>query len=133
MKEKVESECRENKVMVFERAREQAINFAKAYRVGSEAILGCKIWLGKEKMEEVNEFKYLRTILCKHGSMEGEVRERTVMGRQVIDAVERVMKGRNTVVYLSYDHNPFQNWGRNSKNGRSAKQKKIFFFFFFLC
>ncbi len=47
-----------SKVMVFEREREQTIDFAKPYRVGSEAILGCKIWLGK-KMEEVNEFKYL--------------------------------------------------------------------------
>ncbi len=28
----------------------------------NEAILGCKIWLGKEKMEEVNEFRYLGTI-----------------------------------------------------------------------
>ncbi len=46
-----------SKVMVFERAREQTIDFAKPYRVGSEAILGCKIWLGKERMEEVNEFK----------------------------------------------------------------------------
>ncbi len=67
--------------MVFERAREQTIDFAKPYRVGSEAILGCKIWLGKEKMEEVNICKYLGTILCKHGSMEGEIRERTVKGR----------------------------------------------------
>ncbi len=32
--------------------------------------MACNIWLGKEKMEEVNEFKYLGTILCKHGSME---------------------------------------------------------------
>ncbi len=31
--------------------REQTINFAKPYRVGSVAILGCKIWLGKERME----------------------------------------------------------------------------------
>ncbi len=61
------------KSKVFEGEREQTINFAKPYRVGSEAaILECKIWLGKEKMDEVNEFKYLRTILCKHGSMEGE-------------------------------------------------------------
>ncbi len=37
--------------------------------------------VGKEKMEEVNEFKYLGTNLCKHGSMEGEIRERTVKGR----------------------------------------------------
>ncbi len=61
-----------SKVMVFERAREQTINFAKSYIVGSEAILGCKIWLGKERMEEVNEFKYFGTILCKPRSMEEE-------------------------------------------------------------
>ncbi len=46
-----------SKAMFFETAREQTINFSKPYRVGSEAILGCKTWLGKEKMEEVNEFK----------------------------------------------------------------------------
>ncbi len=45
---------------------------------------GCKIWLGKEKVsEEVTEFKYLGTILCKHESMEGEIRDRTLKGRQV--------------------------------------------------
>ncbi len=32
-----------SKVMVFERAREQNIDFAKPYRVGSEAIPECKI------------------------------------------------------------------------------------------
>ncbi len=77
-----------SKMMVFDRAREQTINFAKPYRVGLEAILECKIWLGKEKMEEVNEFKYLGTVLCKHGSMEGETRERTVKGRQVMGALD---------------------------------------------
>ncbi len=53
----------------------------------------------------VNEFKYLGTILCKHGSMEGEIRERTVKDRQVMGALERVMtacvvkKGiRNSVI-----------------------------------
>ncbi len=44
-----------SKVMVFERAREQTINFSKPYKVELETILGCKIWLGKEKMEEVND------------------------------------------------------------------------------
>ncbi len=38
-----------DKSKVFERAREQTINFAKPYRVGSEAILGCKIWLGRRR------------------------------------------------------------------------------------
>ncbi len=31
--------------------------------------------LEDEKMEEVSEFKYLETVLCKHGGMEGEIRE----------------------------------------------------------
>ncbi len=51
---KLKVNARKCKVMVFERAREQTINFAKLYRVGSEAILECKTWLGKKKMEEVN-------------------------------------------------------------------------------
>ncbi len=38
-------------------------------------------------MEEVNEFSYLGTIICKHGSMEGEIKERTVKGRQVMGAL----------------------------------------------
>ncbi len=46
-------------------------------------------------MEEVNEFKYLGTLLYKHGSMEGEIRERTVKSRQVMGALERVMKERS--------------------------------------
>ncbi len=46
-------------------------------------------------MEEVIAFVYLGTILCKHGSMEGETRERTAKGRQVMGALERVMKGRS--------------------------------------
>ncbi len=84
-----------SKVMVLERAKEQTIDFAKPYRVGSDSILGCKIWLRKENMEEVNELKYLGTILCRHGSMERKIRERTVKGRQVMGGLERVMKGRN--------------------------------------
>ncbi len=75
---KLKVNASKRKVMVFERAREKTIDFAKPYRVGLEAIPECKIWLGREKMEEVNEIKYLGTILCKHGSMEGEIRERTV-------------------------------------------------------
>ncbi len=43
------------KVMVFERAREHLI--FQNHAVWSEATPECKIWLGKERMEEVNEFK----------------------------------------------------------------------------
>ncbi len=94
-KRKLKVNAGKSKVMVFERARVETINFAKLYRVGSEVILGCKIWLGKEKMEEGNKFMYLGIILYKHGSLEGEIRERTVKGRQVMGALERVVKGRN--------------------------------------
>ncbi len=52
-------------------------------------------------MEEVNEFKYLGTILYKHGSMEGEIRERTVKGRQVMGALE-VIKGRNVSMVVKW-------------------------------
>ncbi len=31
------------------------------------AVASCRIMLGSEKMEEVIEFKYLGTELCKHG------------------------------------------------------------------
>ncbi len=84
---KLKANTGKSKVMVFERAREQTTDFAKPYRVGPEAIPECNIWLEK-KMEEVNEFKYFGTILCKHGSMEGEMRERTVKGRRVMSALE---------------------------------------------
>ncbi len=47
-----------SKVMVFERAREQTINFAKPYRVGSEAILECKIWWGKGMSKNMSRRKY---------------------------------------------------------------------------
>ncbi len=59
-------------------------------------------------MEEVNEFNYLGTILCKHGCMEGDLRERTVKGRQVMGALERVMKGR-----------------KRKRKRRSEKERKI--------
>ncbi len=63
-----------NKV-VFERREEEAINLNTAYRVRLPSVAICRIMLGSEKMEEVSEFKYLGTVLCKHGTMEGETME----------------------------------------------------------
>ncbi len=51
--------------------------------------------LGREKMEEVSEFKYLGTVLCEHGVMEGELREQVLKGRSVVGSLTGVMKGRN--------------------------------------
>ncbi len=39
--------------------------------------------LNGEEMEEVYEFKYLGSVMCKHGGMEGETRERALQGRRV--------------------------------------------------
>ncbi len=36
-----------------------------------------------EEMEEVNEFKYLKSVMCKHGGT-GETRERALHGRKVV-------------------------------------------------
>ncbi len=36
--------------------------------------------LESEEMEEMNECKYLETVLCKHGGMEGEIRELVMKG-----------------------------------------------------
>ncbi len=54
-------------VMVFEMREEEVIDFNVACRVRIPAVARCIIRLGSEKMEEVSEFKYLGTVLCKHG------------------------------------------------------------------
>lgn len=41
--------------------------------------------MGKEKVEEVCKFRYLGTDLCKHGTMEEDMREIAVEVRQMID------------------------------------------------
>jgi len=84
-----------SKVMVFERRMSDIIDFARPYRVNEQSELECKINMDGVRLEEVREFKYLGTILCKHGSMDGEIRERAVQGRRVIGSLGRIMKGRN--------------------------------------
>ncbi len=43
-------------------------------------------------MEEVDEFKYLSSTECKHGSMEGETKE-AVQGRKVVGSLGHMIKG----------------------------------------
>ncbi len=43
----------------------------------------------------MSEFKWLGTVLCKHGGMEGEIRERVMKGRSVVSSLTGEMKGRN--------------------------------------
>ncbi len=49
-------------------------------------------------MEEVHEFKYLGSIMCKHGRMEGETRERAVKWRKVVGSLGHMMKGRTVSI-----------------------------------
>ncbi len=69
------------------------VDFNTAYRVRLPAVARYRMMLGSEKMEEVSECKYLGTVLCKHGGMEGEIRERVMKG--VVGSFAGVMKGRN--------------------------------------
>ncbi len=58
--------------MVYERKKAEVVDFSNPYRV---TVLVAD--LGK-RMEEVKEFKYLGTVLCKHGEMDGKRRGRAV-------------------------------------------------------
>ncbi len=92
-----------SKVMVFEKREEEVIDFNTAYRVRLPAVAGCRIMLGSEETEEVNEFKYLGTVLCKHEGKEGEIRERVMKGRSVVGLFAGVMKGRNVSMEVKRD------------------------------
>ncbi len=83
-----------SKVMVSERSKSEVVDFVCPYRVRVECPKECEIRLKGEKMEEVHEFKYLGSIMCKHESMEGETREGAVQGRKVVGSLGRMMKGR---------------------------------------
>ncbi len=63
-KRKLQVNTGKSKVMVFERREEEVIGFITAYRIRLPAVARCRIMLGSEKMEEVNEFKYLGTVPC---------------------------------------------------------------------
>ena len=50
------------------------MDFGNPYRVNIPVDERCEIVMGGERMEVVKEFKYLGTVLSKHGEMEGEIR-----------------------------------------------------------
>ncbi len=62
-----------SKVMVFKRREEEVVDFNIAYKVRLSAVARCRVMLGSEKMEKVSEFKYLGTVLCKHGCWNPEI------------------------------------------------------------
>ncbi len=79
---------------MFKRNKSEGVDFACPYRVRGECPKEFEISLSSEKMEEVHKFKYLGSIMSKHGSMEGETRERAVQGREEVGSLGRMMKER---------------------------------------
>ncbi len=85
-------------------------DFVCPNRVGIECEKECKIILNGEEMEEVNnEFKYLGSVICKHGGTEGETRERALQGSKVVGSLGRIMNGRSVSMEVKRDL-------RNKKN-----------------
>ncbi len=70
--------------MVCKCSRSEVVDFVCPYRVGIECEKECKIILNGEEMEEVNEFKYPGSVVCKHDGTEGETRERALQGSKVV-------------------------------------------------
>ena len=64
-----------HKKYVFERKDIEMVDLRNMYRMSVLVDERCKIVSGDERMELVNEFKYLGTVLSQHGEIE-EVRER---------------------------------------------------------
>ncbi len=54
-------------------------------------------------MEEVNEFKYLGSIMCKHGGTEGDTKERALQVKKVVGSLGRIMNGRSVSMEVKKD------------------------------
>lgn len=73
----------------------------------------------------MTEFKYLGTVLCNHGNMEVEIKERAVKGRQVMvhwkvlkerSASVEVKDIRNSVILLILSHTSKTQTWKHSKH-----------------
>ncbi len=54
-------------------------------------------------MEEVNEYKYLGSVMFMHGGTEGKTRERALQVRKVVGSLGRMMKGRSVSMEVKRD------------------------------
>ncbi len=79
---KLKVNVNKSKVMLCGRSKGEVEDFVCPYKVGIECEKECKIILNGEKMEEVNEFKYLGSAMCRHGGTEGEIRGRALQSFQ---------------------------------------------------
>ncbi len=100
---KLKVNVNKSKVMVCEQSRTKVVDYVCLYREGIECEKKCKIILNDKEMEEVIEFKYLGSVMCKNGGMEGETRERPLQGRRVVGSLGRILKGRSVTVGVKRD------------------------------
>ncbi len=100
---KLKVNVNKSKVMVCEWSRSEVVDFVCPYRVGIECEKEYKIILNGEEMEEVNEFKYIESVICKHGGSERETRERALQGRRVAGSLGRIMNGRSVSIEVKRD------------------------------
>ncbi len=56
-----------------------------------------------KKKEEINEFKYLGSVMCKHGGTEGESKERALHERKVVGSLGHTMNGRSVSMEVKRD------------------------------
>ncbi len=56
-----------------------------------------------EEIEEVNEFEYLGSVMCKQGGTEGETRERALQERKVVGSLGRIMNGISVSIEVKRD------------------------------
>ena len=78
--------------MSCERRDVEVVNFNTSYRVSVPSERRSKVVLGGKKIEELNDFKYLRIMQRKHREIEVEIRERAMKVRCVIGLVAKVMR-----------------------------------------
>ena len=80
-RKKLKVNAGKSKVIVFKRREVEVVDFNTPYRRSVSAVGRCEVLLGGERIEEEKQLKYLGTVLCKHGEMEGEIRERAMKGK----------------------------------------------------
>ena len=116
--------------MVFERGRREVLDFGRPYRLGRRGEEVCNILLNGESLEEVEEFKYLGSVISKYGGMDEEIKERTVKGRQAIGTLNTVIKNRKVSMEVKKGLRdsivlPTLTYGSETWTWNEAQQSKI--------
>ncbi len=77
---KLKVNVNKTKVIVCEWSTREVVYFVGPFNEALNVKKESKINLISGEMEDVNEFKYFGSVMCKHGSTEGEKRERALQG-----------------------------------------------------